>query len=227
MKEFFYSIAVLLTVILAQSCLKNTELNPDIDRISPNGIVTVKTSADNTIYLQLDDQTTLLPVNITKHPFDNKEVRALLNYEEVNEKHDGYTKAVMVNWIDSILTKPVIPYVKDNNEEYGEDPIDIDNNTSTAIEDGYITLLLRSSWGNISKPHRVELLTGTNPDDPYELVLRHNAYGDIYGRQANSYVAFDLSPLPDTKGETVKIKLIWRTPNGIKNALIDYKTKAK
>ncbi|WP_289075844.1 NigD-like N-terminal domain-containing protein, partial [uncultured Bacteroides sp.] len=72
----------------------------------PNALVTVKTDADQTVFLQLDDKTTLLPTNMTKSPYGEKEVRALINYKEVDEPSDIYTQAVYINWIDSILTKP-------------------------------------------------------------------------------------------------------------------------
>lgn len=75
----------------------------------PNALVTVKTDADQTVFLQLDDKTTLLPTNMTKSPYGEKEVRALVNYKEVDEPSDIYTQAVHINWIDSILTKPIAP----------------------------------------------------------------------------------------------------------------------
>ncbi|MDN4752949.1 NigD-like protein [Porphyromonadaceae bacterium W3.11] len=225
-RKIFYSLAVLLTAIFTQSCLKNNGHEPD-NKYYPNGIVTVKTSPDNTIFLQLDDQTTLLPVNIKKHPFEGKEVRALLNFEEVQEKHEGYTKAVKVNWIDSILTKQTIPYVIADEKKYGNDQLEILNDPKKAIEDGYLNLKIRTVWSQSTKRHMLNLVSGKNPDEPYELELRHNAFGDIYGRPADAYVAFNLKSLPDTKGETVKIKLVWRSFYGEKHTLIDYKTKEK
>lgn len=45
-----------------------------------NAIVTAKTDTDGTFYLQLDDSTTVLPVNIAQSPFGEKEVRALIEF---------------------------------------------------------------------------------------------------------------------------------------------------
>ena len=39
---------------------------------------------------------------MTKSPYGEKEVRALVNYKEVDEPSDIYTQAVHINWIDSI-----------------------------------------------------------------------------------------------------------------------------
>lgn len=40
-------------------------------------------------------------------PYGEKEVRALVNFDPVNESSGEYDKAVHINWIDSILTKPI------------------------------------------------------------------------------------------------------------------------
>ena len=94
----------------------------------PNALVTVKTDAEQDVFLQLDDKTTLLPINMTKSPYGEKEVRALVNYKEVDEPSDIYTQAVHINWIDSILTKPIAPDLGEENDTvYGTDPVEIVN----------------------------------------------------------------------------------------------------
>lgn len=217
--------AFLLIALLSQSCL-NDGYKPD-DTSFPNGMVTVKMKDNKTVYLQWDDKTTFLPVNIKEHPFNGKEVRAWLNFKEVNEPHEGFTKAVHVNWIDSILTKPVTQFVEADNKLYGNDHINIRNNLNTAIEDGYLNLALRTIWGNSNKRHRITLLTGTNSENPYELELRHNAYGDIFGYEADVWVAFNLDNLPNTNGETVNLTLKWRSFMGYQTYTIKYKSKEK
>lgn len=77
-------------------------------RTVPNALVTVKVTGDR-CYFQLDDQTTLAPGNISKKPFGDKEVRALVNYTMTDRKDDKYGAVVNVNWIDSILTKKPVP----------------------------------------------------------------------------------------------------------------------
>lgn len=61
-------------------------------------------------------------------PYGEKEVRALVNFDPVNESSGEYDKAVHINWIDSILTKPIAGDLGDKNDEvYGTDPVDMIN----------------------------------------------------------------------------------------------------
>ena len=125
----------------------------------PNALVTVKPQQDNSFYLQLDDSTTLLPTNLATSPFGEKEVRALVNYVETDEAHGNYSKAVHINWIDSILTKPIAPLLgSDNDAVYGTDPVEIVNDWVTLAEDGYLTLRFRTLRSDMGKAHFVNLL---------------------------------------------------------------------
>lgn len=54
-----------------QSC-QNDDNDFYLSHYYANALVTVKLSADNTPYLQLDDSTTLRPVNMTTSPFGDK-----------------------------------------------------------------------------------------------------------------------------------------------------------
>ena len=228
MKHFskltFIAVGILLSSLFLQSCLDNDD--NDIALYYPNALVTVKHAADSTLYLQLDAETTLLPKNLTNSPFGNKEVRALVNFSELNEDSKEYTKAVHINWIDSILTKKPVPFSEDLEIDkiYGTDPVEIVNDWVTIAEDSYLTLRFRTQWGYTHKPHFVNLISGVNPENPYELEFRHNAYGDIYGRSGDALVAFSLKDLPDTKGKTVKLKLTWMSYSGKKSVEFDYST---
>lgn len=220
-KNFLGVAGILFIVLLFQSCLgdgDNYENN-----LYPNALVTVKQASDNSIFLQLDDKTTLFPVNLKSSSFGNKEVRALVNYKEVNEPSKEYSKAVYVNWIDSILTKPMAPDSGSKNDSiYGNDPVEIIKDWVTIAEDGYLTLRFRTIWGDQRKIHYVNLLSSNNPDNPYEVEFRHNASGDLVGRIDDALVAFKLDKLPDTNGKTVKLKLKWKSFNGDKSVEFDY-----
>lgn len=207
------------------SCLKDDNNSYYLNL--PNALVTVKPNADQSFFLQLDDSTTLLPVNMATSPYGEKEVRALVNYSPAPEQSPGaYSQAISINWIDSILTKPLAPDLgQENDEKYGTDPVDILDDWVTIAEDGYLTLGFRAPWGNSSQAHYVNLLYGTNPDKPYEVEFRHNAFGDTYGQPADGIVAFRLDKLPDTQGKTVKLTLKWRSPQGEKTADFDYCTR--
>ena len=129
----------------------------------PNALVTVKPIDGAGFYMQLDDSTTLYPVNMAASPYGDKEVRALVCYREVEQVNDYYTKSVEVSWIDSILTKMSVPYPADGDvAEYGDDPIEIVRDWVNIAEDGYLTLRFRTRWGNTGVAHYVNLLTGVN-----------------------------------------------------------------
>ncbi len=193
----------------------------------PNAMVTVKTAGDGSIFFQLDDATRLQPTNITTHPFGGKEVRAFTNYRLETVIYDGADK-VHVNWIDSILTKAPVPFVEGRNDElYGTAPLDIVDDWITVVEDGYLTLHLLMEWHDPSIKHRISLLTGGNPADPYEVELRHDMRGDTSGNVSNAYVAFRLDGLPDTNGETVKLRLKWNSSRGNRTAEFDYRTRPR
>ena len=109
----------------SQSCLDDDNDNW-YGKVIPNALVTVKNVDDGSFFLQLDDSTTLLPINVASSPFGEKEVRALVNYDEVDEVSGRYSKAVHINWIDSILTKPIAPDLGEENDVvYGTDPVEI------------------------------------------------------------------------------------------------------
>ena len=191
-----------------------------------NALVTVKPVSEDECYLQLDENTTLFPVNMKGSPYGGKEVRALINYYEVSSRHVDYTKNVYVNWIDSIRTKSTVPSLgAENDEKYGNDPVEIVDDWMTISEDGYLTLRFRTITAGIGKTHYVNLLTQVDPYDPYVVEFRHDANGDVQGFYADGLVAFRLDQLPDTNGETVKLTLKWKAFGSEKSTTFDYCTR--
>ena len=197
----------------------------------PSALVTVKPDAENTSFrMQLDDETVLWPVNIEKSPFGTKEVRALVNYREPSAKEVMYegpagTTGVFVNWIDSVLTKPLDVNLgeKMNREVYGDDPVEIVNDWVTVAEDGYLTLRIRTRWG--WEKHRLTLVYRDDADTPYVVRFHHDANNDPGNRVGDALVAFRLEDLPDTKGETVDLTLEWNSFSGPKSARFKYCTR--
>ena len=150
-----------------------------------------------------------------------------VNYKEVDKPSSGYDQAVHVNWIDSIRTKPMAPNLgAENDTKYGVDPVEIVGDWVTVAEDGYLTLRFRTQWGYPRVVHSVNLIPANNPENPYEVEFRHNANGDMGGRFGDGLVAFRLNNLPDTEGDTVKLKLKWKSFSGEKSVEFDYKTRA-
>lgn len=216
--------------VLSLSCTKN---GTDYSKYYPNYLLTCKTNDAGTFYLQLDDKTTALPKNVSKPLFGGKEVRALANITDLGEGNkenggEGFDRVVEINSIDSILTKkPVesLGSVEEDVKKWGDDNIAIVGLWATGVEDGYLNLCFEAAWGVYGKVHYINLVTGTDPEDPYTVVLRHDANGDDIlngGRVVRSLVAFSLRGLPSTQGKTVDLKLKYDTAEGQKTATYKY-----
>ena len=218
-------LALMATTFAFQSCSNDDDDNYNI--VYPNALVTVKPNADNSqFYMQLDDSTTLVPTNMKTSPFGKKEVRALVNYSKSNKDAGHYSHAVFVNWLDSILTKPMAENfnAEQNLKTYGSDAVEIVNDWVTIAEDGYLTLRFRTRWGNGTK-HYVNLVRRTDANTPYLLTFYHDAKGDVNGRAGDALVAFRLDELPDTEGKTVDLTLEWKSYSGTKTAKFKYCTR--
>lgn len=218
MKKSF--IAMMIAAVSAASALSSCTHSDDNynEKAFANAMVTVRTAGTGDVYLMLADDKAVEPVNLKKHPFDGKTVRA---YANIDEQENG---KVYVNWIDSVLTKqPVADLGEDNGTAYGSDPVDIVNSWETVAEDGFLTIRFRTVWGGMAK-HEVNLVTGSDPDDPYKVIFCHNAHGDTVGRVGDGVVAFDLSSLPYTGDKPVKLTLVWKSSTGERTASMNFRS---
>ena len=224
-KNLLLYIVLILGIVLGtfslQSCLNDDDT--DYPTNIPNALVTIKTnSSTGQVYFQLNDETTILPTNMKTSPYGKKELRALTNIKVQDGKTEGYSKSAYVNRLDTILTKNMAPTLgKQNETVYGKDPVEIVKDWTTVVEDGYLTLRFRTYFGN-GKTHVVNLVKG---DNPYEVVLHHNASGDTKGLIRDGLVAFRLSDLPDTQGKTVDLTLKWQSFSGVKTVKFKYKSR--
>lgn len=213
-----------------------TSCQDDNDGVSlrPTALVTVKPTGDSFI-LQLDDSTRLVPINMTKSPYGDREVRALVNYKVV-EKDNKYSSAhiscidqsVHINWLDSIRTKMTVPSLGADNDilTYGNDRIEIVNDWVTVAEDGYLTLRTRTLWGYPGNTHYLNLVTGVNPENPFELELRHDARGDVGVSWGDALIAFNLRDvLKNATSDKVKFTLRWNSFSGTKKIEFGMKSK--
>jgi len=225
-QHLLLSIVGVVALMMLPSCT-NDDDSPELLR--PTALVTVCPNADGSFIMQLDNATQLVPTNLKTSPFGTKEVRALVNYTETNvSPQDKKVRNVEVNWLDSIRTKlPVETLGKQDEIKYGNDPVEIVQDWVTVAEDGYLTLRFSTLWGNRGIAHKVNLLTGGNPENPYEVEFRHDACGDAGSWRSDALVAFDLGKLPDTGGRTVKLTLVWQSFRGRRTAEFDYCTRKK
>lgn len=223
-QHLLLSIVGVVVLMMLPSCT-NDDDSPELLR--PTALVTVCPNADGSFIMQLDNATQLVPTNLKTSPFGTKEVRALVNYTETNvSPQDKKVRNVEVNWLDSIRTKlPVETLGKQDEIKYGNDPVEIVQDWVTVAEDGYLTLRIRTLWGSPHATHILNLVTGTNPDDPYELELRHDAKGDKNGRWGDALIAFNLNKLPRGDAGIAKIKLKWKSFTGDKSAKFEIKMR--
>ena len=171
------------SLLLAAAILSLASCRLDYDAPSllyPNAIVTVKTAEDGTCFLQLTDDVAVKPVNLSASPY-KREVRALVNITEEGDSPDSrFDKLVKVNSIDSVRTKAAVPTLGGigDAETYGDEPIEVIGYWVTGLEDGYLTLAFCAYWGDPARKHSIDLVAGTDPEDPGLYVLRHNALED-------------------------------------------------
>lgn len=223
-------VLALMAVTFLASCDDDDDCYVALPSHCANALVTVKTAGNGQCYLQLDDQTTVLPLNISQSPYGEKKVRALTALSFSDTQSDMYSRTAYVLWMDTILTKRALarPSLPADDTEvdviYGNDPVDVLDSWLTVAEDGCLTLHFRTRWGKGAKAHFVNLLTGVDPEDPYVVEFRHNAYGDLNGRLDDGLVAFSLDDLPDTEGQTVKLTLRYESEDGMRERQFDYCT---
>lgn len=223
-QNLLFSIVGVVVLMMLPSC---TNDDGSAELLRPTALVTVCPNADGSFIMQLDDETQLVPTNLKTSPFGTKEVRALVNYTETNvSPQDTRVRNVEVNWLDSIRTKlPVETLGEQDAAKYGNDPVEIIQDWVTVAEDGYLTLRIRTLWGTPHAAHVLNLVTGTNPKNPYELELRHDAKGDRNGRWGDALIAFNLNKLPGANAGNVKIKLKWMSFTGEKSAEFEIKMR--
>ena len=216
--------SALCTAPVLQSCDDDDDDSVYV-RLLPNALVTVKTAGADTLYLQLDEQTTLYPVNLAPTLFGGRQVRALVNYSDAQaDCAHSFSKAVYVNWIDCIRTKPMAADLGlANDSVYGTDPVEIVRDWVTIAEDGYLTLRFRTLWGSHGTVHHVNLVDAAAGTDTAVVEFRHHAHGDTRGHLADALVAFRLDRLP---AAATAIELRWASFDGPKKVTFSLSTAA-
>lgn len=207
-----------------QSC--DNDDDKDFVIFQPTALVTAYQDWNENLRLQLDDSTLLIPVNLPKSPFGNKEVRALVNYTVVDPdtypatsgSYVSSVKEVEVHWIDSIRTKLPIKVSTQEMAHLANDPVEIIKDWVTVAEDGYLTLRLRTGWGGRVDHHIVNLAYDEESSSPLTFRLSHDARGDYGGNPGDALIAFNLNDLIANMEKPVKITLVWNSYSGEKSA---------
>ena len=227
-KTLMLLMVVALTAVSLQSCDDD-----DDDYYPAFNLATVTLKAPKVDggkwFMQLDDSTTLEATNIASHPYDNRELRAYIRYNDIKDMTSAPAStstiqkmySVNVITIDTILTKKMDPMVENTAEEYGSDPVEVVNSWETVAEDGYMNIRFRTRFGYNGK-HRMTLVHRTDAEDPYTVEFLHDANGDTNGQVADGMVAFRLDDSFNEGNDPIEITLKWKSYSGEKSAKFKY-----
>ena len=209
-------LAILLIAVgaMAASCSMADGFSGYYDSESPdseyvgtfNAIATIKKSPTDTVYFQLNDSTTVYPSNYQKA---YTRMERLFGRVNISNKPTGSFKyTCRVDGAEPLEEGTVSSSAK------GDDPIDVLDDWMTSVEDGFLTVHYDAMWGNSPTIHNFSIVTGTNPGNPYELVLRHDANGDAKDEKGDGLVCFDINSLPSTGGQYKELTLKWNSLEG-------------
>lgn len=228
-KFFLFALIAIATSLMFISC--DDTADGYHNNYVVNAVVTIKPINNGEGFnIWVSDKVQGQATNLVKSPYGNKEVRALANIRDEGKAANGMQK-IYVNWLDSIRTKQTVSSVgeKEDIKKYGDDPLEIVKDFTTVVEDGYLTLRFQTVWGNLNTKHELNLITGVSKDDPYKLVLRHNAKGDVTGRRGDGIIAFrlrEIDKIAKEKGKKeVPLQLYWKSFNGEKHISFTYHTR--
>lgn len=174
----------------------------------------------STYYLRRDNGEKLWPFATNCPGYNSSKTRAQVNYTMLSDSIPGFSHGIKINWIENILTKNISPYRgAENDSIYGTDPVKI---IAMNIGDGYLNIRFAANFGNTGVKHLISLIQDQEVNTPYALELRHQAYGDNALYAAEGLVAFDLSSLLNTGGQTVELTIKVNTFEGEKSYKLAY-----
>ena len=216
MKRRYHIILLLpaLITLLLASCAKENfdgpepHFNEEGEYADFLAILTIKKTPTDTVYFQLDDSTTIYAANYQNDFRRMEKVFCDITVTNISVgrfKYKGY-----INWLEPIDEGQVTADASAS----GDLGLDILDDWMTGAEDGYLTIHYNTLWGATPVQHKMYLITGTNPADPYELVLRQDACGDTKDEEGDALVCFDINSLPDTGDDYKELTLKWTSSGG-------------
>lgn len=227
LRSFLLVLGIALVTLTFPSCLNDDDSYSLGDMWG--AIATVVPQGNNSYYLRLDDGKTLWPAASNYPNYAPKaDQRAFIYFTILSDSAQGFSHFIKVAAIHNILTKPIAKNEGVKNDSiYGKNPVHIPSKDDIWVGDGYLNIYFITNWGG-QKAHFINLLQTDAEKNPYELEFRHNAFDDPEITSGASRVAFNLSSLPDTKGETVDLTIKVKTFDGDKVYTVKYNTdKAK
>ena len=224
-KSFLWVIGISLITLVLPACSDDDSYSLGDMWVA---IATVVPENERDYYLRLDNGDRLWPAATNYpgyHPKPNQ--RALVNFtilaDAEHSNLGGFTHYIKVNAIHDILTKPIAPNEGVKNDSiYGTDPMQIEKD-NIWIGDGFLNIFFETHWGG-KTPHFMNLIQPDVANEPYTVEFRQNAYDDPKTMRSNGRIAFHLGLLPDTKGQTVNLKVRYWSYEGVKEFILKYNT---
>lgn len=178
-------------------------------------------------YIQLDSKKTLFPSNGNRLPsyLVKNGQRVIVNFSLLDTQREGYDYHILVNDIDSVLVKNIIPITPETTDSIGNDPINI---LDMWTSDKYLTVQFEMRGAGREK-HMINLVRdytlSSNPDGEgyLQLKLRHNRMNDpdvqhfLWG-VASFRLADVNAEFPDLKGLKIEV----RTSHGTEAFTCDF-----
>lgn len=213
-----------LSPIAISSCSleDNDEAFYDVDS-GYNALVTVKALSSGQVYFQLDDSTTVEPIDFN-YTFSD-ELRALCKLDSEGES-ENFSFSARVPMFKEILTKKALDSTDEDNASIlaKQDPVNVYPDWITVCEDGYLTIHFASQWGISSNTHIVNLVKVS--DNPCSFRFCHDKNSDYGTNWANGIAAFKISELiPSSEEDYIDFNLSWQSFDGEKTMTFKYKAR--
>lgn len=176
----------------------------------------------NDPYIMLDSKKTLFPSNGNRLPnyLTKDGQRVIINFTFLEEQREGYDYYILINDIDSVLVKNIIPITPETTDSIGNDPVNV---LDMWTSDKYLTIQFEMRGAGNEK-HMINLVRDyseaptLDAEGYLHLNLRHNRRNDL---DVNNYLwgvaSFRLDDVyaefPDLKGFKIEV----RTSHGTEN----------
>ncbi len=146
------------------------------------------------------------------NPTDSQ--RVIVYFNPLQDDFQGYDCAIKVEDVTEILTKRIEPLTEENDAEFGNDMINIEND-NLWISGGFLNIRFIQNLPSTHK-HRISLVKDAayneaKNDGYIHLQLRYNDFDDTTNAHMYGLVSFNLeypSLSPETKGFKILVNLL-------------------